>query len=146
MSGYVQGIYEPQRPNKYKGKPPIIYRSSLEKRVFYLMDSNPDILEWGSESIVVPYVSPVDSRVHRYFIDLDFKYKDSNGFIVKYLVEIKPYRQTLKPEKTVKKRMKTYLTESYKYVVNLSKWEAATQWAKKNGYVFKIITEKDMSL
>ena len=37
---YVQGIYEPLNKNKYKGSTPIIYRSSLEKRIFYLLDSN----------------------------------------------------------------------------------------------------------
>lgn len=146
MSGYTQGFYEPQNPRKYKGKQPIVYRSSLEKRVFYLLDTNSSITEWGSESIVVPYISPVDQRVHRYFVDLNFKYRDSKGNIVKYLIEIKPFKQTLKPVQTPRKRQRTFLTESYQYAVNLAKWDSATQWANKHGYVFKIITEKDMHL
>ena len=146
MSGYTQGFYEPQFPAKYKGKLPIVYRSSLEKRVFFLLDMNDSVIEWGSETIVVPYVSPVDSRVHRYFTDLNFKYRGTNGYVVKYLVEIKPYKQTLKPVQTPRKRQRTFLAESYQYAVNMAKWDAATQWANKHGYVFKLITEKDMNL
>jgi hypothetical protein len=143
---YVQGIYEPLNKNKYKGSTPIIYRSSLEKRIFYLLDSNKNITQWGSESIVIPYVSPVDNKIHRYFVDLYFKYKDSNNNIVNYLVEIKPFKQTLRPVKTPRKRQKTFLTESYQWAVNQAKWDSATKWANKNGYVFKVITEKDMNL
>ncbi len=143
---YIQGVYEPINPQKYKGSLPIIYRSSLEKKVFYLLDLNNAILEWGSETIVIPYIHPVDSKIHRYFTDLNFKYKDKDGFIVKYVIEIKPFKHTIKPEKTPRKRQKTFLTESYNYAINMAKWDAATQWAKKHGYVFKIITEKDMGL
>ena len=103
-------------------------------------------MEWSSESIVIPYISPVDGRVHRYFVDLAFKFKSSNGIVVKYLVEIKPYKFTKRPEKTLRKRQRTYLAESYQYAVNMSKWEAAKQWAEKHGYKFIIITEKDMGL
>lgn len=143
---YVQGIYEPINPQKYKGSLPIVYRSSLEKRVFYLLDTNKHISQWGSESIVIPYVSPVDNKVHRYFVDLYFKFTDSGGNTVNYLVEIKPFKQTLRPVKTNRKRQKTFLAESYKWAINQAKWEAASQWAKKKGYIFKIITEKDMNL
>lgn len=143
---YVQGVYGSLNPKKYKGSLPIIYRSSLEKKIFYLLDTNKNIIQWGSESIVVPYVSPVDNKIHRYFVDLYFKYKDSNNNIVNYLVEIKPFKQTLRPVKTPRKRQKTFLTESYQWAVNQAKWEAATQWANKKGYVFKVITEKDMNI
>jgi hypothetical protein len=146
MPNYVQGVYEPLNKHKYKGSLPIIYRSSLEKKVFYLLDSNQNIKQWGSESIVVPYKSPVDNKFHRYFVDLYFNYQDSNGNTVKYLVEIKPFKFTLKPVKTNKKREKTFLTESYQWAINQSKWDAASEWASKNGYVFKIITEKDMKI
>jgi hypothetical protein len=146
MSKYTQGVYEPLHPKKYKGTLPIVYRSSLEKKVFGLLDNSNKISSWGSESIVVPYISPVDNRYHRYFVDVHFKFTDSNGYMIKYLVEIKPFKQTLKPVKTPRKRQKTFLTESYMWAVNQAKWEAADAWAKKNGYIFKVITEKDMNL
>lgn len=145
-SKYTQGVYGPINPEKYKGTLPIVYRSSLEKKVFYLLDTSNKISSWGSETIVVPYISPVDSKVHRYFTDVHFKFTDSNGKMIKYLVEIKPFRQTLKPVKTPRKHQKTFLRESYTWAVNQAKWEAADAWAKKNGYIFKIITEKDMHL
>lgn len=143
---YTQGVYEPLNPKKYKGTLPIFYRSSLEKKLFYLLDCSKKISQWGSESIVIPYMSPADNKIHRYFVDVHFKFTDSNGNTIKYLVEIKPFKQTLKPVKTPRKRQKTFLTESYMWAVNQAKWEAANCWANKNGYVFKVITEKDMKL
>ena len=143
---YIQGVYEPLNKKKYKGSHPIIYRSSLEKKAFFMLDTNKKITQWGSESVVVPYISPIDSRMHRYFVDINFKFTDSTGKTIKYLVEIKPFKQTLRPVKTPRKRQKTFLTESCMWAVNQAKWEAADNWAKKNGYIFKIITEKDMKL
>ena len=118
----------------------------MEKKVFYLLDKSPKVSKWGSESVVIPYKSPADNKVHRYFVDVNFTFTDSNGKAIKYLIEIKPFRQTLKPEKTPRKREKTFLKESYTWAINQAKWQAADAWARKNGYMFKIITEKDMML
>lgn len=144
--GYHQGVYEPLNKNKYKGTYPIIYRSYLELRLFRWFDDNQRILEWTSESVVIPYKSPVDEKVHRYFVDFSFKFKDSEGKVVHYLAEAKPHKFTLKPEKTKNKKPKTFLTESYNYAVNMAKWDAATQYSNKHGYKFIIITEKDLGL
>ena len=38
-------------------------------------DNNPNILEWGSEEIIIPYKSPLDKKVHRYFPDFFIKYR-----------------------------------------------------------------------
>ena len=105
------------------------------------LDGNSKIKTWGSESIVVPYVSPKDNRIHRYFVDFNFTMV-RDGKPVKYLVEVKPHSQTTAPKK--KKNMKSYLYESVQYAVNAKKWEAAEIWCKKHGYQFLIFTEKHL--
>ena len=57
-------------------------------------DKNDKILEWGSEEIALPYRSPVDNRVHRYFPDFYIKVQENTGCIKTYLIEVKPLKQT----------------------------------------------------
>ena len=60
---YKQGFFKPQNPKKYMGDPTnIVYRSGWEKRVMDWCDANPNIKQWSSEEIVIPYKSPVDDR------------------------------------------------------------------------------------
>jgi len=98
LNSWKQGKYEAKNPDKYKGSLPIIYRSSWEHRVFYFLDHNPSILEWASESIVIPYVYQLDNKQHRYFIDVNFIVNDRHGNQKRYLIEIKPLEQTLPPQ------------------------------------------------
>jgi hypothetical protein len=141
---YIQGIYTPTNPKKYTGSVPIIYRSSLELKSFRYLDNNPNILSWGSESVVIPYVSPKDGRVHRYFVDLVASLKDRTGIIKKILIEVKPENQTKPPKFSIKKKPQTVLYEKIQYAVNLSKWEAARKWSKEKGYTFLILNEKHL--
>ena len=68
--------YKPSFPKKYKGNPNnIICRSTWERRFCRWCDLNENILEWGSEEFFIPYISPVDHRVHRYFPDFIIKVK-----------------------------------------------------------------------
>lgn len=136
---YRQGIYSPQHPEKYKGSTPIIYRSGLELKVMRWFDDNSNIISWGSESVVVPYVSPKDGKVHKYFLDFVFSIR-KNGEIKKYIVEVKPSKQTVAPKP--RKNKKSFMYESMQYAVNTSKWKSAAEWANKNGYKFVIFTEK----
>lgn len=144
-SNYNQGIFNPINPNKYKGSLPIIYRSSLELKAYRWMDHNSNIVSWGSESVVIPYISPTDNRLHRYFIDLVAHLKRPNGDISKLIIEIKPSKQTKKPVHSNKKKQRTILYENIQYAINLAKWDAAKKWALKNNYTFLIITEKDIN-
>ena len=71
-----RGKYYPSFPRKYKGDPTnIIYRSLWERKFMVYCDKNTKILEWGSEEIALPYISPHDSRVHRYFQIFILKFK-----------------------------------------------------------------------
>ena len=141
-----KGYYKPSYPNKYKGDPNnIVYRSLWERKFMVYCDTNENILEWGSEEIVVPYKSPVDNRYHRYFPDFYIKYKDVNGKIKKSLIEIKPFRQTQEP-KVQKKKTKGYIYEVVEYAKNQAKWKAAEEWCLDHGYEFKLLTENELGI
>ena len=142
---YTQGIFQFSNPSKYKGKLPCIYRSSLELKVMRWFDNNPNIITWGSESIVVPYQSPLDGRIHRYFVDLVAALKDKEGNIKKLLIEIKPHLQTMQPNPSNHKKPKTIIYEQRQWVINQAKWQAAKAWSDTKGYQFIILTEKNIN-
>ena len=138
---YRQGVFTPKKQDKFIGKK-AIYRSGLELKFFRFCDDNPNILKWSSENVVVPYIHPVDGRVHRYFVDNYIKIREGEN-IKEYLVEIKPYRQTSPPTTKYKKKQHL-LYEQKQWAVNQSKWKSARHFAKKQGWEFIIITEKDL--
>jgi hypothetical protein len=141
-----KGKYQPSFPEKYKGDPTnIIYRSLWERKFMVYCDKNENVLEWGSEEIALPYRSPVDGRIHRYFPDFYIKVKESNGNIKKYLIEVKPKKQTVKP-KTPKRQTKGYIREVYEYAKNMAKWESAKEFCKDRNWEFKILTEDELNI
>ena len=136
-----KGKYTPKNPKKYKGDPNrIVYRSLWERKFMVYCDTNDAILEWGSEEIIIPYLSPIDGRIHRYFPDFYVKIQNR-----KYLVEVKPLRQTMEP-KTQKRVTKKYVNEVVTWSVNKAKWKAATEFCKDQNWEFKIITEKELKI
>tara|TARA_R110000868_G_scaffold298903_2_gene559076 strand:+ start:13031 stop:13489 length:459 start_codon:yes stop_codon:yes gene_type:complete len=144
-SKYHQGRFHPQNPGKYKGDVQnIIYRSSWELKFMQWCDRNPNVIEYASEEFCIPYLSPIDGRVHRYFPDFIMKVKEQSGEIKKYIIEIKPKRQTVPPVQTSKKRNRTFINEVKTYVVNEAKWKAAEEWCKDNLLEFKVITEDQL--
>jgi len=139
-----KGKFNPAFPKKYIGNPSnIVYRSLWELKFLKYCDTNENILEYASEELAIPYRSPIDGRIHRYFPDAYIKVKESDGSIKKYLIEIKPYKQTMPPTKP-KKQTKGYIYEAYEYAKNQSKWEAAREYCKDKGWTFKVITEKEL--
>ena len=135
-----KGRFKPKHYKKYKGDPTkIIYRSMWELRFMKYCDKTPNILEWSSEEVIIPYRG-LDRRVHRYFPDFWIKYKNAKGQIVKEIIEVKPKAQTKKPTKKGKHYGK-YLREARTYAINQAKWEAAEEYCLDRGYKFRIITE-----
>lgn len=106
-------------------------------------DNNPNVLKWNSEEMIVNYISPIDNRQHRYFVDFVIMVKTRNNEIKKYVVEIKPSAQTEKPKTKNKKRL---LEESMTYAVNQAKWEAAHAFCQKRGMEFIVLTEKHLKV
>ena len=140
-----KGKFTPQNPQKYNGNPDnIIYRSSWELRCMKWFDDNPNIIWWSSEELAIPYYSPVDQRMHRYFPDFIIKVKRKDDTIMTYVVEVKPEAQTKKP--TQKRKTKQFVKESITYVVNQMKWKAADEFCHAHGWQFKIVTEKDLGI
>ena len=141
-----KGKYKVRCPYKYKGDPTkVIYRSLWELKFMRYCDSNINILEWGSEEMYVWYRSPVDNRPHRYFPDFYIKAKESNGQIKKYIIEVKPQKQTKPPSKP-KRQTKGYLREAFEYARNQAKWKAANEWCIDRGFEFKVLTEKELGI
>ena len=140
-----KGKYRPENPNKYVGDPKnIIYRSLLERRFMVFCDKNPNILKWASEELAIPYYSTVDNRNHKYYVDFIIEVLEKDNQVKTHLVEIKPYRQSSEPKQTQKKSKRTFLKEMKNWMINTSKWKAATDFAKQRNWDFKIITERTL--
>lgn len=139
-----KGKYNPSNPDKYQGDPTkIVYRSSWERDVFYHLDHNPNVLKWSSEEIIIPYLHPLDSRVHRYFPDIYAKMRAKDGSIIQTIIEVKPQKETVEPKKP-KRPSKRYANQMAKYLVNEAKWNAAQEYCISNGYEFRVMTEYDI--
>ncbi len=141
-----KGKYYPSFPRKYKGDPTnIIYRSLWERKFMVYCDKNQNILEWASEEIAIPYRSPIDNRVHRYFPDFYMKVKEFNGKIKRYVIEVKPAKQTKPPAKP-KRQTKGYIREAYEYAKNQAKWKMAREFCADRQWEFKVVTEKELGI
>lgn len=144
MGQSIKSIYKPSHPEKYLGNSSnIICRSSWERQFCRYCDVNPNIVKWASEEFSIPYISPVDGRPHRYYPDFLIEVKEKSGKLKKYVIEIKPKKQTQPPVK--KKRVtKGFILEAKTYAVNQAKWKAAVEFCNDNMIEFKIITEDEL--
>jgi len=141
-----KGFFKPKYPQKYKGNPTeIIYRSSWECRVMSFLDSNPSVVQWSSEEIIIPYLSPIDRKVHRYFPDFYIKVKDKNGKIKEMIWEIKPKKQSSQPKKQSRITQR-YINEVVTWGINEAKWKAAEEYCLDRGWQFKVLTEEDIGI
>ncbi len=141
-----KGKYQPSNPQKYKGDPTnIIYRSLWERKFMVYCDNNENIIEYSSEEIALPYRSPLDGKIHRYFPDFYIKVKENDGQIKKYIIEIKPKKQTMEP-KVQKRKTKSYIYEVTEWAKNQAKWKAAEEYCKDRGYEFKVLTEDHLGI
>lgn len=144
-----QGYYNPINPDKWiitqtsldKGR--IRYRSSWERKFCHWADRNPNVLEINSEGVIIPYISPLDGKSHRYYMDFYIKIRDKNEQIKKILIEVKPFKETKPPSK----RSKSYQKQLKTYIVNMAKWEATQKAvAGQADLSFQIITEKELGV
>lgn len=142
MRKYRQGLFKPINPKKYLGDPTnIVYRSSWELKLLKYLDLSEHVLAYGSEETVIPYISPLDNRYHRYFIDFIVVNKDRKVL----LIEVKPYAQTLPPKQSKGMKKERLLKETTTYLVNQAKWNAAKEFCKNKGWEFVVLTERDIN-
>ena len=141
-----RGRYIPTYPKKYKGDPSnIIYRSLWERKFMVYCDRNEKILEWGSEEFFIPYRSPLDGKIHRYFPDFYVKVRTNQNTIKKWVVEVKPKAQT-RPPRTPKRKTKKYITEVRNWAINDAKWKNAIEFCNDRNMEFIIITEDELGI
>ena len=100
-------------------------------------DTNPNVLQWASEAIQIPYRNPLTGKLTHYVPDFLVTYCTKNNTLKAELIEIKPRGQS---EITEGQRPR----ERAVVAVNMAKWDAATKWCKKQGLTFRVITEDHM--
>jgi len=145
---YKQGYYSLQNPDKYIGdKSRIIARSSWEAKFMNWCDSNPAILQWSSEPVPIPYLSPIDNKEHKYNVDFWVKTLKS-GAEEQWLIEIKPSAQMKQPSKSLLegnrtlKKITRYNRELKTFIINSAKFDAAKKFAEARGMKFGVANEK----
>jgi hypothetical protein len=140
---FHQGYYKPKNKEKFIGEV-AIFRSGLERKFFSFCDNNPNVVRWGSECVQILYFDSVQKKNRTYHVDNYVEIKEGNT-TKKYLVEIKPLKQTQEPKGGKGKKNAHLLYETIQYKNNCDKWFFAKDFAKKKGMEFIIITEKDLN-
>lgn len=145
MARYKQGFFKPRNPGKYKGDPTNIqYRSSWEFKLMMYLDSHPNVISWSSEEHAIPYRSPKDGKIHRYFPDFIARI-NKQGASQTIMIEIKPKSQTVEPTRS-SKVTKKYINEVFTWGVNQAKWKSAEEYCKDRGWKFVIFTESELGI
>jgi len=137
MTKYSQGEFAPTNTQKYIGKFPITYRSSWELSMMRVLDLHPNVTQWASESISIPYQHPLTGKWTFYIPDFLIVFVDKNGNKRAEIIEIKPLKEAV-VEKAKSKKDKLVLA------VNQAKWAAAIAWCHKNGMTFRVMTEEQL--
>ena len=141
-----KGFFKPRNPTKYRGDcTNIVYRSRWELKFMAYLDGHKDVVEWASEEFSIPYLSPIDGKVHRYFPDFLVKKRNARGEGETLLIEIKPAAQT-KPPAIPARKTKQFINEVKTWGVNSAKWKAAEEFCKDRSWKFVIMTEKELGI
>ena len=135
---YAKGTFKPTNPAKYVGTKTIQYRSSWEFQFMKFCDENPNVKQWASEAIRIPYKNPITGKHTVYVPDFFIEYYDRNGKSHVELIEIKPENQSFK-ESVGRNKL-----NQAAWAVNQAKWEVARAWCKQKGIVFRVVTERDI--
>ena len=138
----VRGRFKPKNPEKYRGDvTQIVFRSSWEIKVMRRLDEDPNVVEWSSECVVIPYKDKSTGRMRRYFPDFYVRRRDEKCLIV----EVKPAKESVPPVREGKSEQR-FLKECLTYAKNQSKWEAAREWCGRRGWEFLVITERELGI
>lgn len=109
------------------------------------LDSHPDVISWSSEELAIPYRSPIDNKIHRYFPDFIVKKKNPHGVVECLMIEVKPLNQVNPPLQKSKSSRK-FINEVKTYGVNSAKWKAAKEYCELKKWKFLIMTEKELGI
>ena len=140
------GKFKPKNPSKYRGDTSrIIYRSLWELKLMKYLDSHSDVLRWASEEFAIPYKSPIDGRMHRYFPDFWVEKINKNGSMEQVVIEVKPQKH-IDPPPTPKRKTRRYMGALARHAINMRKFEVAEEFCRKKGMKFQLITEKELNI
>ena len=137
---FSQGSYKLKNPDKYIGQGTPRFRSSWEIAVMKMCDENPAIHQWASESVKIPYRDPLTGKATVYVPDFLVVFVDKSNKKRAEIWEIKPANQAIL-ENVGKNKY-----NQAQYVRNMVKWQAARNYCKQAGMIFRIITEHDLFL
>ena len=141
-----KGRYIAKNPKKYKGDPrTIIYRSLWERKFMVYCDTNNAVIEWGSEEIIIPYLSPWAKKIHRYFPAFYIQTKQHYVRPKKFIIEVQPKAQCKPPPSQPKIKTKLWFNEVKTWGLNEAKWKYANEWYLDNNIEFKILTEDNLN-
>jgi hypothetical protein len=164
-SKYNSGNYIPKNKDKVlklNNMGGLYFRSSWEKKIMTWLDSNKNIVIWGSECLRIPYqmTHVVDGimkiKEHSYFPDFYYGIKSTDGSIKYVVAEVKPKSDYIDvmlfkegkfiiPDKLSLKKLQSL---EYKFKMaqrNSEKWETMIKWCDMKGYAFIIITEDNLT-
>lgn len=164
-SKYNRGTFIPKNVDKcfnyngqYPDAKPITFRSSWEKILCNFCDMQENVLAYGSEILELPYYSEIDNKMHRYVTDFVMVTKSRDGSIKKWVIEVKPESQAARldehgnlimpkpPKKPTQRRLALWQERCNVIRRNNEKWSVAKDFCYKKGYIFKVITERELGL
>ena len=118
---------------------------------------NNKILIWGCEVIGIPYtktsvkkakdgIMDYKTTKHTYYPDFWYKRLKEDGSVEEVLMEVKPYKETVKPKSPAFNATRKQL-ENFEYAMNMwnanmYKWEHTIEFCKNKGIKFIIMTEQ----
>ena len=138
MARFAQGKFRLKFPEKYAGNRTPTYRSSWEYTFMKFCDEHPNVSQWASEAVKIPYRNPLTGKQTIYVPDFFIVYADKSGKQKVELIEVKPKNQS------IKENLGRSRTNQAHYIMNMAKWEAAKSWCKQKGIFFRVITEEDI--
>lgn len=158
MRKSYKGFFKPRNPQKYNGDPNfIVYRSLWELRAMQHFDTNPNIIQWQSDTksptsdgrpngFSIPYIDQTSGRARRYYPDFVLKVRKKDGTVRIMVIEVKPEKETKPPKEPKKKNSQRYLNECITWGVNQSKWKYAKEFCDNHNWEFAILTEHHLGI
>ncbi len=152
MSKAKKGQYRPQNPQKYRGDPgQIVYRSLWELKVMRRLDTNPQVVWWSSERVVVSYLDRTTGATRRYYPDFLYgRRKTPDAPIVTIMAEVKPGKESPDhspcPTRRRGQSEARHLYEVMTWGKNKCKWDSARAYCAKRGWEFIVLTEKELGI
>ena len=134
---FHKSLYVVKNKEKYIGRKTPVCRSSWESTFCMFLDNHPNVLQWASESIRIPYRDPLTNKEKGYFPDFFMIYVDAEGNKHAEIIEIKPANQT------GQKKTKSAINNA-QIIKNHAKWQSCLAYCAKNGLHFRLITEHEL--